>query len=82
MAQMILSARQKQVMAKDRRLMIPWGDGGGSGMDGQFGIFGCKLLHLEWMGNGDLLYGTGNCVRLGHFAVQQELKKYCTSTIL
>ena len=25
-------------------------------MDEQFGGFGCKLLYLEWMGNGALLY--------------------------
>ena len=28
------------------------GDGGGSGMDGEFGIGGCKWLDLEWMGIG------------------------------
>ena len=27
-----------------------------------FGVWGCKLLYLEWMGNGALLYSTGNCV--------------------
>ena len=30
--------------------------------NGDFGVGGCKLLHLEWMGNGVLLYSTGNCV--------------------
>ena len=36
---------------------------GGSWMDGHFGGFGaCKLLHLERMGSGILLYGTGKCV--------------------
>ena len=44
----------------------------GSGMDGEFGVGGCKLLHLEWMGNGVLLYSTANYVLLDHFAVQQK----------
>ena len=35
---------------------------GGSGMDREFGLLGCKLLDLEWMGNGALLYSIGNCV--------------------
>ena len=38
------------------------GVGGGSGMGREFGLGGYKLLHLEWMGNGPLLYRTGNCV--------------------
>ena len=36
--------------------------GVGVGMGGPFGAWGCKLLYLEWMGNGTLLYSTGNCV--------------------
>ena len=55
---------------------------GGSGMDGEFGVHRCKLLHLEWMGYGVLLYSTGNYVWLGHFAVQQKWEKHCKLTIL
>ena len=40
----------------------------------QFGVF-VKLFYLEWMGSGALTCNTGNCVCLGHFAVQQKLKK-------
>ena len=36
------------------------GGGGESGMDGEFGVRGCKLLHLEWISNELLLYSTGN----------------------
>ena len=32
-------------------------------MDGEFGIARCKLLHLEWIRNGVLLYSTGNYVQ-------------------
>ena len=42
--------------------MVARVDGGGSGMDGEFGIGGYKLLNLEWMGNELLLYSTGNYV--------------------
>ena len=34
--------------------------GGGSGMDGEFGVGRCKLLRLEWVSNEILLYRTGN----------------------
>ena len=56
---MTLSTKQKQITAKESRLGIPKGEGGGSGMNGQFG---CKLLYLEWMDHGALLYSAGNCV--------------------
>ena len=36
------------------------GRGGGSGMDGEFGVSRCKLLHLEWIVSEILLYSTGN----------------------
>ena len=58
---MILS-EQKQIKAKESRLVVARGKGRGSGMDGQFGFGGGKLLHLEWMGNVVLLYSTGNSV--------------------
>ena len=58
------------------------GWGGKNGMDGEFGVGGCKLLHLEWMDNQVLLYSTRNCISLGHAAVQQKLKKHCKATIL
>jgi len=59
---MILSPKQNQIIAKESRLVVPKTEGGGSGMNGQFGIFGCKPLHLEWMGNGALLHSTRNYV--------------------
>ena len=37
--------------------------GGGSGMDWEFAVSKCKLLHLDWIGNEVLLYGTGNCIK-------------------
>ena len=35
---------------------------GGSGMDGESGVSGCKLLPLEWRSNANLPYSTGNCI--------------------
>ena len=68
--------------------------GMGRGMDWEFGVSRCKLLHLEWTNNKVLLYSTGNmkkkyiyiytyiCIYLNHFAVQQKLTQNCKSTIL
>jgi len=43
---------------------LPAGEGGGSGMDGEFGAGRSKLLlHLEWINNGAILYSTGNYVQ-------------------
>ena len=36
--------------------------GGGSGMDWEFGVNRCKLLHLELISNEILLYSTGNYI--------------------
>ena len=55
MAQMILSTKQKQIMNMERRLVVAVGEKGGSELDREFGVGGCKLLHLEWRGNRVLL---------------------------
>ena len=34
-----------------------------SDIDLEFGTGRCKLLHLEWIGNGVLLYSTGNYIQ-------------------
>lgn len=60
-------------------------------MDGEFGVDRCKLLHLEWIRNGVLLYSTGRNVQsLGaEHDVRWYVKKniymigslYCTAEI-
>ena len=37
--------------------------GGGRGIDWEFGVDRCKLLHLEWINNKVLLYSTGNYIQ-------------------
>ena len=41
---MNLSAKEKQMMAKESRCVVPQGEGEGSVMDGQFGVFGCSVV--------------------------------------
>ena len=48
-----LSTKQKQTGGCQ-------GDGGRSGMDGEFGVGRCKLVRLEWISNEALLYSTWN----------------------
>ena len=38
------------------------GEGGGSGMDGELGVHGRRLLHVEWTSNEVLLCSTENYV--------------------
>ena len=49
--------------------MVAKGEREGKGMDGEFGVGRCKLLHLEWISNEVLLYSTGNSIQslcIGH----------------
>ena len=39
-------------MAKESRSRVPRGKREGAGWMGTWGFFECKLLNLEWMGNG------------------------------
>ena len=43
--------------------MVAKGEGGGTGMDWDFGVGRCKLLYLEWINNKVLLYSTGNYIQ-------------------
>ena len=47
----------------EHRLVVAKGEGGGSGMDEEFGVSRYKLLHLEWTSNEVLLYSTGNYIQ-------------------
>ena len=58
MAQAILPTEQNQITDIENRLVVAKGEGGGSGMDRQFGVGRCKLLRLEWLSSEVLLYST------------------------
>ena len=49
-------------MDLDNRLVVAKAEGGGSEMDGEIGVWGCKVLHLEWISNEALLYSTENYI--------------------
>ena len=61
MAQINLLTEQTHI---ENRLVVAKGEGGGSGMDGEFGVNRYKLLHLEWISNEVLLYSTENLSNL------------------
>ena len=43
--------------------MVTKGEGGGGGMEWEFGISRCKLLYIEWINNKVLLCSTGNYIQ-------------------
>ena len=58
-----LSTIQKQIMDMEGRLVFAR-EGGRREDDGwEFGVGRCRLLHLEWMGDGVLLCSTDICIR-------------------
>ena len=63
MAQMNLSTKQTQIHRHGEQTCGCQGGGGGSGMDEEFRVNRCKLLHLEWINNEVLLYSPGNCIQ-------------------
>ena len=64
MAQMNLSTEKKQTHEHREQTCGCRGGEGGSGMDGEFGVSRCKLLHLEWISDEILLNSTGNYISL------------------
>ena len=58
--------------------MVVEGEEEGRGVEWEFGISRCKLLHLEWINNEVLLYSTGNNVqssRINHKGKEHFFKK-------
>ena len=62
MAQMSLSTEKNELMDMENWLMVAKGKVERSGMDWEFGIGRCKLLHLVWISNEILLYSTGDYI--------------------
>ena len=49
-------------MDTEVRFVFARGEGAREGTDRDFGVGGHRLLNLEQIGDGALLYSTGNCV--------------------
>ena len=62
MARMNLFTQEKETQDIENRLVVAKWEGGGSGMDWEFGVSRYKLLHLEWI-NWIILYSTGNYIQ-------------------
>ena len=51
----------------------------GGGMDWEFGVSRCKLLHIEWINNKALLYSTGNYIQ--YLEINHNGKEYLKKNI-
>ena len=74
---MNLSTKQKQTHGHREQTCRCQRQGGGSGINGEFGVGRCKLLHLEWINNEVLLYSTENYIQsleIAHDGRQYEKK--------
>ena len=93
---MNLSMKQKETHGHREQICGRKGEEGGRGMDWEFGVSRCKVLHLKRINNKDLLRRTGNYIHspginhdgkehkneyIYHFAVWQKLAQHYKSTI-
>ena len=58
----------------ESRPVVARGGEGRSGLDGEFGVGTCKLLHLEWISNEALPYSTGNHIQ--SLGVEHDGRQY------
>ena len=59
--------------------MVAKGKGDGGGMEWEFGVSRCKLLHTEWMNNKVLELSTGNYIqypRINHNGKEYKKNVY------
>ena len=54
---------RKSLTNTENRLVVANKEWGRSGMDEEFGVGRCKLLHLEWVSNEVIMYSTGNYIQ-------------------
>ena len=54
--------------------MVARGEGGEGGMEWKVRLTRCKLLHIEWNNNKDILYSTGNYIQ--HPVISHNGKEY------
>ena len=58
-----LTYMQKRNRLRDREQTCSCQGGTGGGMDCEFGISRCKVLHIEWINNKVLLHSTRNSIQ-------------------
>ena len=56
---MNISTKQKHTQRHREQAWLPRGRWGEKGLDWEFGVGGCKLLHLEWISSKVLLQAQG-----------------------
>ena len=59
--------------------MVAKGEEDGGGMEREFGVSRCKLLHIGWINNKVLLYSTGNYIQypvINHNGKEHEKNMY------
>ena len=59
--------------------MVAKGKGGGRGIDWEFGVGRCKLLHTDWINNKVLMYSTGNYIQ--YPVISRNGKEYKKETV-
>ena len=60
--------------------MVAKGEEDGGGMEREFGVSRCKLLHIGWINNKVLLYSTGNYIQYPVISYNgKEYEKECMS---
>ena len=69
-----LSMRQKYTHIQRTDLWLPRGREGRGGKNWAFGISRCKLLHIGWINNSDVLYSTGTYIQ--YPAINNNIKEY------
>ena len=76
MAQRNRSAKQKQIMDIEGRLVFASGERLERGTDWEFGVGRCRSLHLEWMDDGSCCTAQENVFgRLGKNLMENETNK-------
>ena len=58
----------------ENSLMVAKWEGGGRGMDWEFGTSRCKLVYTEWINNKVLLCSTGNYIQFP--VINHNVKEY------
>ena len=74
MTQMNLSTKQKQTHRHREQTCGCQVGGSGGGMDWEFGISRCKLVHIGWINHKVLLYSTRNYIQ--YPAINHNGKEY------